>query len=593
MIKRNLKLRWRRSVRRHKRQVEGIGTQTEQQIEKHFFKRLNRLVEVRRFVISWVLLLVLLIAGVGIQTRALGSYFLIDQPVPGGTFNEGILGAYTNANPIYASGAVDNTVSRLVFSGLLKYDQRNRLVGDLAEQWSVDERRLEYTVVLRSGLEWHDGRPLTSEDVVFTYETIRNPDARSPLITSWRDIDVEATDERTVVFTLPNVFSPFPHSLTNGIIPHHILEDISVGQLRSEHFNTIEPIGSGPFRLDAIEVSGGTAEDRQEQIGFTAYEKYHLGTPKLQQYIVRTFRNEEVLLQSLERKEVNAASGLNSLPDDLNNRERLAEHNILMTGQVAVFLNNSNAILGDVRVRRALVQSVDQVDIIRGLGYPVIPSRSPLLPIHVGFDDSIKQLPFDIAAAEENLEASDWKMGEDGIRTKDGQPLSFRLFAQTSSEYTYVTQKLQSQWRKIGVDVQVTLQPDNDLQTTVAFHNYDALLYGISLGTDPDVFAYWHSSQADVRSANRLNFSEYSSEVTDEALEAGRTRSDPELRAVKYEPFLQSWRNDAPAAALYQPRYLYVIRGRIHNFNPKLVNSASDRLANVHNWMIREEKALK
>ncbi|MBA3758773.1 hypothetical protein H0X10_04065, partial [Candidatus Saccharibacteria bacterium] len=146
----------------------------------------------------------------------------------------------------------------------------------------------------------------------------------------------------------------------------------------------------------------------------------------------------------------------------------------------------------------------------------------------------------------------------------------------------------------IGVDVQVLLQPANDLQqVTIAQHNYDILLYGISLGNDPDVFAYWHSTQATLSMSGTLNFSEYKSTAADKSLEAGRTRADAALRAIKYKPFLEAWRNDAPALALYQPRVLYLTRTRVANFEPKTFNSATDRFANIENWMIREGKIVR
>ena len=107
------------------------------------------------------------------------------------------------------------------------------------------------------------------------------------------------------------------------------------------------------------------------------------------------------------------------------------------------------------------------------------------------------------------------------------------------------------------------------------------------------MFAFWHSSQASSRSGSWLNFSEYQSGIADRALEAGRTRDDPAVRAVKYKPFLEAWRNDAPALSLYQPRFLYVARGKIHNFNPKQFNAPSDRYTNVENWMIREGDAIQ
>jgi peptide/nickel transport system substrate-binding protein len=589
MIDRTTRLRWRRKYRRKKRQVEDMSVQAEEHFEKHFFRRISRLFEVRRFIIAWLLLFGLLGGVLVYQIRALQTDYQMAVPVAGGIYTEGVIGAFTNANPLYAAGAVDNTVSRLLFSSLLKYDQNNVLVGDLASNWSPDPTGRVYTVTLKDNLHWHDGKDLTADDVVFTYRTIKNPDAKSPLLTSWRGIKIEAKDKKTVVFTLPNVLSSFPYALTNGIVPKYYLESVPATQLRSVRFNTVAPVGSGPFRWDTIEVVGTDADSREEQIGLSAYDQYHGGQPKLDKVTVRSFRSEKAMLASFKNQELNAMSGLDSLPDDIDANVNPVEHNIPLTGQVVVFLKNSNDILKDQKVRRALIQAADPVSIIAGLQYPVIASQSPLLSTHLGFSEDIKQLPPNIEAANKLLDEAGWTKGNDGIRVKAGVPLSFRLFSQNTSEYAYVTQKLQEQWRAIGVDMQTFLQPDDEFEGTISRHEYDALLYGISLGLDPDVFPYWHSSQADFRSDTRLNFSEYKSTAADKALEAGRTRSDVTLRGLKYKPFLEAWRNDAPALVLYQPRFLYVTSGDVYGFDPKTMNTATDRFANIQNWMIREE----
>jgi len=115
-------------------------------------------------------------------------------------------------------------------------------------------------------------------------------------------------------------------------------------------------------------------------------------------------------------------------------------------------------------------------------------------------------------------------------------------------------------------------------------------VYGITIGADPDVFVYWDSSQNDIRSNNLLNLSEYDSDIADTALEGGRTRTGEQLRKVKYLPFLQAWRDDAPALGLYQPRYMYVTRGIVYGLENHQLNSVVDRYSNVENWMIRTAK---
>lgn len=588
MINRTTKLRWRRVWRRRKNQVEQLGVQTEDNIERHIFKRFDRLINVRRFVFSWVVLCVFLFGGVLFQLAALNKYYKTSVPVDGGTFTEGILGTFTNANPIYATGPVDSAISKLVFASLLKYDSDNKLVGDLAENWSVDQSEKIYTVKLRPNLVWQDGTKLTADDVVFTYQLIQNPDSKSPLLSSWQGISVTAKDDRTVVFTLPGALSSFQYGLTNGIIPKHLLSDIPPAQMRAIKFNSSNPVGAGPFKWSAVEVTT-EGKSQQGRIGLAPNTSYYGGEPSLNRYVVRYFTDQKQMVESFEKKELTAMSGLDTTPDALARDLSVEQFSIPVTAQVMVFFKISHEFLKDVKVRQALVQAVDREKLVSEIGYPLIASNEPFLPGHAGYDKGIIQLPHDQTAAETLLDQAGWLKGSDGIREKDGRQLSFSLYSQSTSEYAYVTQRLQTDWSKIGVKAEVLLQPDSDLQTTVTGHNYDALLYGISLGVDPDVYAYWGSTQADERAANRVNFSEYKSTAADRALEAGRTRTDNSLRAVKYRPFLEAWRNDAPALALYQPRYLYITRGVVHGFDPHSVNVASDRYSNVANWQILEQ----
>ncbi len=589
MVDRATKLRWRRRFRRSQQRVENLGVQAEEGLERHFFGRLNKLVGIRRFVVSWVLLLSFLAFGVVLQNRVLSSSYQVVGPVPGGIYNEGVLGTFTNANPLYATGSVDAAVSHLIFSGLMKYDSNNHLVGDLASSVTSDDRAEVYTATLRPNIYWHDDYPVTAQDVVYTYKTIQNPDTRSPLLANWEDVKIEAKDTHTIVFTLPHGLASFPNSLTTGILPRHLLKDYSPSQLRAIPFNTVAPVGTGPYKWQTVEVHGNTPETRQEQIGLVANDRYYAGEPKIPRFTIHAFHNQNSLTQSFNNHELTAIAGFETAPDDIKLTDSSGEYNIPLTAETMIFMKNAG-ILQDSTLRQALTQATNAPQIVSGLGYPVIPADAPLLKSMVGYQAKLAQLPYNLHAANTLLDKAGWKVGADGIRSKAGQRLTFNLLSESTSQYSYVTQVLQKQWRDIGVDLVVTLQSSDDLQNTLAFHNYDALLFGISLGTDPDVFAYWHSSQADIRSANRLNFSEYKSTIADRALEAGRSRTNNKLREAKYEPFLRVWRQDAPAVALYQPRFLYITRSKVYNFEPTVINDAADRYSNVQNWMIREAK---
>lgn len=584
------RLRFRRQLRKSQQQVEEFSVQTEKNLERHFFKRYSRLLPVRRFLITWLLLVGLLIGGVVGQNIMLSNHYQTLKPIPGGIYNEGVLGTFTTANPIYATSGIDTTVSRLVFSGLLDHDNQGNIIGDLAKDYETDEVGKTYTVHLKPGLTWHDGKPLTSNDVLFTYQLIQNPDTQSPFMNSWRDITISAPDPQTVIFTLPDPLAAFPHNLTNGIVPKHLLEKTAPREMRTTDFNTVRPVGAGPFKWKAIEVTGGDPETAQIRIALKPFEKFARGKPKLQEFIVHAYASEKQLVDSFKAGQLNGIIGLNEVPADLEDDDSVKVHNMIQRAATMVFFKTSSGVLADAQVRGALVDGANVPEIINKLDYPTRAVREPILSGQVGYDPTLRQAGYNLRAAQQKLDAAGWKIGTNGMRTKDGQALIFSLSSADTPEYRQVTQMLKNQWRKLGVDVQLRLQQAEDFQMTLSYHGYDAVLYGIAIGNDPDVFVYWDSSQADIRSANRLNLSEYKNGTADVALEAGRTRVDPAIRSVKYKPFLQAWQQDNPALGLYQPRLLYMTNRNVFGFNSEVINVATDRFANVHNWQIRQAK---
>jgi peptide/nickel transport system substrate-binding protein len=584
------KKRLTRKFNRRRRTAVALGQQADQKIEQLLIRRFDRLVSVRRFVTLWIFLFVLLILAGTFQVRNLSAYYQSLQPEAGGLYTEGLIGNFTNANPLYATGAADTAVSRLVFSGLFKYDTNNQLKGDLASSYSLLNNQTRYSVHLRHGLKWQDGQPVTADDVVYTYKTIQNIAAESPLYSSWQGIKVTKFDNHTVNFDLPNALSAFPYSLTNGIVPAHILSKIPAEQLRSAPFNTA-PVGTGPFEWKFTEVIGNKTDTRQQRISLSANKNYQSGPPKLDGFNVITFSDENHMLQAFNAKQVNAMSGLEQLPDKLANDKSVEVHLTPLTSAVMTFFNNSKVPLNDPAVRAALVESVDRGQFNTLLGQPVQMVDEPLLKGQLGYDPSLKQPAFNSADAASILDKAGWTMSDDGVRKKSGQALAFSLSAPDTPNYTKTAQFLQKQWTKLGVKLQVRYYDNEELQSSiVGNHDYDVLLDGVNIGVDPDVYAYWDSSQASITSQGHLNLSEYKSSAIDLAIESARTRADPAVRAVKYKAFLAQWVKDLPAMGLYQPNYLYISRGPVFNYERKSANAATDRFYNVNNWMVRQKR---
>jgi peptide/nickel transport system substrate-binding protein len=589
--RRKIKLLFRRFARKRQRQVEDLGQVADEQIDKHFFRRLGHLFAVKRFLIGWISLILLLGLALFLQFNFMKQQSEKTIFAEGGIFNEGIVGEYTNINPIYASGSVDAAVSELVFAGLFTYDNKGKLVPDLAESIEIDQTETKYTVKLKDNLTWHDGESLNSDDVIFTFNTIKKPDAESYLLPSWQDIAIEAPDNKTVIFTLKNALSPFPHSLTTGIIPKHLLGDVPADQLRSDNFNALSPVGSGPFKFDVVETDNfDPGTEKQQQIGLQAHDNYHKGKPKISRYVIKTYENQEDLQKSYDDKKVQAIGGLFPTPKGLQEDIKSNVLTVPISAQVMVFFKTSEGVLADAAVRDALVLGADRKQVIRSIGYSLKVNDSPLLSSQVGYNENLVQKTGNKEQAKKILDKAGWKLDpQTNVRVKDKKPLEFQLHAESSTEYSAVAQTLQSQWKELGVNLITNLQEPEELKAVVSDHNYEALISAISTGADPDVFAYWHSSQADPRSPTRLNFSEYKS---DESLVAGRSRTDPAIRTAKYEPFLKEWLKDNPALALYQPRYTFIVRSPFQGFESERIISPTDRYADVENWAVRQEKVL-
>lgn len=582
MVNRYTRLRVRRSIKRQTKTLEEASTSVGNSFDKLVVDRWRNLREVQRFVIGWLVLIALLIGGVFLQSRDLTAYYTSKVSAPGGTFREGMVGTITDINPIFASTAPDRAAASLIFSGLLKYDTDNELTGDLAKSWKVDKTGLKYTIKLRTDAKWHDGKPVTADDVVFTYQLVQHPDTRSFMNASWRDVKIEAKDAETVVFTLPNEFTPFLHTLTiGGILPKHILGTIDPSQIRGLTFNTTQPIGSGPFKYEEL----SSIDSSSSLLRMSANEDYFLGKPNLDAFIIKTFNDRDSLVGNFLSGEIASAADLSTVDrSKIFSNPDGVWYDMPLNNAVYVFLKNSDPILKSAKVRSALTMATDQKEIARMLDSRYSIAKGPLLSNQIGYDKAIVQKDYDIERANKLLDDEGWVRGSDGVRVKKNVRLSVDLVTQNSDDYDLVARKLREQWRAIGVNLNVLVVNEDDIQTNhIVPHNYQALLFGVTIGSDPDVFPYWHSSQVGV---GGFNLSEYSDQTADESLEAGRTRQDPAVRAAKYKAFLEEWRKDAPAIALYQPGFSYVQRTNVGGFKPFRISSPEDRFTNVHKWQI-------
>ncbi len=564
-------------IKRVGTKAQQLQTSSSEHVNKHLTKRIRRVTQVRRFVAGWLVF----VLGLSILTFLAGSQIHSASQIPasdeGGTYTEGMVGTINTLNPLFAVGAVDGSATRLIFNGLLQRNVEGGLSPDLAKEWRVEDNRKSYTVTLREGVLWQDGQPFTAQDVIYTIETIQNPETRSSLYASWQSVKVVLVNDYEVRFDLPAPFAPFPNALTVLMLPKHLLADIPADKLRTAAFNT-NPVGTGPFIMQALR--NGTD---QQTLELVRNPDYFRGAPRLDRFVIETYKTEEQLVAALKNREITAAVDLSSQSVELfTDDDSIRQKNLPLNSGVFAFFKTGNSQLADANVRQALALATDRQAVLELFDTRYTPLKTPLLPSQLGYDAKYNQTT-DIEKAKALLDQAGWKL-ENGRRVKDGVPLELQLVTSNSPEYSAIVSELQKQWGVLGVTVKPQFLTAEQLQqTALSAHSYDVLLYGISIGADPDVYAYWHSSQA---RQGGLNFSEWKSERADSALEVARTRLESVLRTARYQTFLDEWLKSAPAVALYQPRSNYSYHQNAQGFTAFPANSINDRFVNVEKWTV-------
>lgn len=574
-------------VRVRARKIEGA---TMRHAHRFLISRWANLRDVRRHALGWLLLAGLLVVATGLQLYWVQSANSSQQPVEGGTYAEGVIGRLDTLNPIYASTQSERSASYLIFSSLFRYDRENNLEADLAQTWKASPDGKVYTVKLREGAVWHDGKPVTADDVVFTLGLIKNPQARSYLYRTWQDISVKALSRYEVEFTLPSAYAPFPHALTFGILPKHIIGKASPARLRENPFNR-QPIGSGPFSFKSIQVINPDADRVVVQL--ERNDEYYRGAVKLERFQVHTYQNHDDLRQGFMSREINAATELTS--SDIKTIKEQQPTTIVADAPlyhgVYAFFQTERPILSDGAVRRALVKATDRAQVREALAGFASPLDGPLLTDQVSSVQGLKQEGFDAKAASDELQAAGWVLNG-SVREKAGQRLELSVVAPQTGDYPAVLETLAKQWRSVGIDVKTqVVETDTFEQNILTSRAYDVLLYELALGADPDVFAYWHSSQASVRG---FNLSNYKSGVADDALVSARGRSETDLRSAKYRGFYEQWLKDAPAVGLYRPHLHYIMTDNTVSVNGSgAIVDVLNRYHTLDMWTVRQDRQFK
>lgn len=513
----------------------------------------------------------------------LNSQFLVATPARGGSLSEGIVGTPRFINPLLAISDADRDISALVYSGLLRATTHGEYIPDLAESYTVSPDGKTYVFVLKTGTTFHDGTPVTADDVVFTINKTQDATLKSPLRANWDGVGVQKIDDRTVQFVLQAPYAPFIENATLGILPKHLWQYIKDDEMPFSELN-FSPVGSGPYKIESI---ARTAAGVPSSYTLSAFDAYALGSPYLTSITMHFYQNEEGVVDALRRNDIDTASGVSPAVLD-----ELKDFNIVrspLNRVFAVFFNqNQSVVLRDLSVRRALNDAIDKnalvAHVLGGYGSPLdgpLPPNTPIVDtMHPATSTET------IARAKKELIKAGWTLGAEGIFEKtiggNTTQLAFTLTTGNIPELRAAAEYVRAEWKKAGANVTVQIYDQGDLsQNVIRPRKYEALLFGEVIGRELDLFAFWDSSQ---RIDPGLNVALYANSVADHALEQLRQVSDPAERQEAYQQFLNELHKDIPAVFLYAPDFVYIVPKDVAGLDLGFIETPSDRFLSVAQW---------
>jgi peptide/nickel transport system substrate-binding protein len=532
-----------------------------------------------------VLALVGLLAVTSVVAIATDRTDLPTDPAFGGTYVEGVAGVPLYFDPIIAATNVDQDVSRLVFSGLTRFDRDGTIVADLASSFEVDPTGKVWTFTIRPDANWQDGAPVTADDVLYTVGLLQDKAYTGPFADAFRGVTVAALGTAIVRFTLPDAYAPFAGSTTVPLLPAHLLSGVAFGDLARQPFN-MQPIGTGPFKMGEVD---------SRQVTLVRSDDFYRTKPArsrayLDKVVLRFYRDESEALAALARGEVDATGGLS--PQDASRARTLKGVDLfsLPTNDfTALFLNvrPSKAVFRDRVVRQAIATAIDRGKVLQAaadgrgaVADEFVPSTS------WAYVRDIPRYPFSAADARALLDGADWIDHDgDGIRDKGGVALKFSITTSDEPPRVAAAQRIAEDLGNIGIKVDVVTVPFVELVDRVARQrDFDALLVGITVGNDPDPYPFFHSSQVNDPGDD---FSGYSTLPMDRLLEQARRTVDQTKRRELFGQVWTAIATDVPAVFLYYTDYLYAQSHAVQGFQVAPVNDPPQRFWNVEDWYVK------
>lgn len=473
---------------------------------------------------------------------------LRSSPDAGEGFVVALDAAPTQLDPRLATDAYSERIDHLLFSQLIRFDPEDRIIPGLAEHWEI-EKGVRYTFHLRKGILFHDGWPLTSADVRYTFESILDPELGSPHRNLYDIIEkIETPDAATVRFILTRPYAPFLAELTRSIVPKHLARN-SPAQFSSH------PIGSGPFLFVRRAPDGG--------VELAGYSNYFEGSPPISKISFKVIPEASVRLLELEKGNVDLVQN-DAFPLDALSRIQKNKGLKVIEGPSSTYsylgFNLRDPILQNKLVRQAIAYAIDREEItayiFRGLAKT---TRGLLPPSHWAYTDKVSYYPYDPERSKRLLD-------EAGFPERPGPAPRFKLVHKTSQNELArrVTEVLQRQLGQVGIELEIRSYEWGTFYSDIKSGNFQTFTLDRVGVSDPDIYyQLFHSKSVPPAGANR---GRYQNGRLDQLTEAGRITLDRDRRKELYEEVQQIVSDELPYISLWHKENIAVVKREVEGY---------------------------
>ena len=572
-MKNDVRKRGQKFIRRFSRASVKASEESKEHIKENFVGRLSHINNIRLLIVEWSLLIVALIMLAVTQAFWFGGSYAEEAFSNGGTYTEATLGEVKSMNPLFAMTDSEKVLSKLMFATLSTVDYSGHAGIGLASSIRPNEDGSVWTVKLREGLQWSDGEPITNEDVIFTAELLKNPAVNSVFDSNLANVKVSENDKGQIVFELPSTYADFITALNFPIVPSHVLKDVDPQTLIEHNFSNT-PVTSGPFSFNAVQT---TSQADEKVYYLTSNPHYYKGKTLLDSFAVHTYNSKDGIIGAINSGSVTATAELTGAEAEQITSKQFNEKDSSLNSGAFIFFNTKKPGLKEASVRTAIRQGMN-MEKIRASVPNVTKLDYPLLDTQIKLSTYPEVPAYNVAEASSKLNEA----------FPEGKP-KLNLVTVNSGFLPKVADTVKTELEELGFEVDMTSfdETQDFINNIISKRGYDILIYEIELGTDPDLLPYYHSSQAN---SAGLNLSNYRNVMVDDLLLGARDMLDLELRAKKYESFLEYWVSEAPAIGIYQTDMSYYYNKNVRPFGDSLkLVTAIDRFNDINDWAVTKE----